>query len=291
MRKLYFIFFMLFLAFAACTVEAASLNLGTWQTTGSQVWRTSFPTAIDQSQKDGASELRYPLNGRYLNATYEKQVTADRALRIELGVMGAIKPGMGSDADWDYSRSLEPWWYGEFQSGGKSRFAAIDWVKKTGAQAETFIGYAYHRNDFRMTQGLYYWEDYQRREPPRVLADLNSTYAIAYQGPRLGWRFHSILSPKIAVIAALSFSPLAYVHGQGWWNLRDLTFEHNGPGHMLDTAIGIHYAFSPDASAAFGYRFQRFGLFRGWENTDAAISWDAATYTQKGWYLTSEMKF
>ena len=55
------------------TTSAADLAIGTWQTAGSQLWRTVYP--LHTSGIDGASELDYPYSGTYLTASYENKTS------------------------------------------------------------------------------------------------------------------------------------------------------------------------------------------------------------------------
>jgi hypothetical protein len=272
---------------------AADLTIGSWQVTGSQMWRTTFPTTALSSGTDegGASELRYPQSGRYLTVNYEQAMSKNRTLRIEAGVMGSIQSGTGSDSDWNYSLyGNDLWYYGEFASTGRSMFATIDWVQKVDKNNERFWGYSYRDNSFIMTDGVYYrWEN--QDIAPLHLSDLHSTYKMIYQGPHMGWRYTAALSRKWLATGMLSYAPIAYVRGHGWWNLRDLPFSHNGPGQMLDVSLGIKYNLTAQTAITAGYRYQYHGLFHGWEDTDKDIRWEKATNIQKGFYLGGEMRF
>lgn len=256
------------------------------------MWRTSFPTATaDPAGQRGASELYYPQNGTYVIGTYENSLPKKQSLRIETGIMNSINPAIGSDTDWENQASAAKWYYGEFTSRGSSMFINADWVHKKTAHLERYYGYSYRYNSFNMTDGTYYLVNNVPQSPPLQVGGLDSTYKMIYQGPHIGWKYTAPSRGKLTPVATLSYTPLAYVHGRGWWNLRSLDFTHIGPGQMLDTSLALRY--SPTSSTAFilGYRYQYNSLFRGWENTSGDISWDKATAIQQGFYFSAQTQF
>ncbi len=276
------LFFLIWMGAAA----AGELTLGQWPADGWQMWRITFPA-------NGASELRYPQSGTYLTASYENELTRRNKLRIEGGLTNGLRGTTGSDSDWDYTRRADLWYYGEFKTTGASAFANVDFVKKGADGREFFIGYGYRQNAFRMTEGVYYIEDYTAQNPPETLSGLGSTYTATYQGPHVGVRDKVALSPRVSVVGSLAYSPVALVQGHGWWNLRSLNFDHTGVGQMVDAYVGLRYALNDRKTAAVtaGYRYQYMSLYNGTENTNGDISWDKATNVQKGFYVTSEIRF
>lgn len=204
----------------ASPAAAGGLSLGAWQTEGSQTWRITFPP-------NGASELYYPHSTRYFTAAYENKPSRQGFLRLEGGISGGITAATGSDSDWNYAASPDLWYYGEFQTTGSGGFLSIDFIKQR-AGGEYFLGYSYNQNTYRMTNGTYYVENYNRQNPPRSLPDLDSSYRIAYHGPHIGVRGQTRLTPAVSLTGSVAYSPFAVVEGQGWWNLRELEFTHNG---------------------------------------------------------------
>jgi len=268
------------------TAAAGDLSLGVWPATGSQMWRISFPA-------DGASELYYPHASTYFTASYENKPSHLSRLRVEGGLANGVRAATGSDSDWDYTKSSSLWYYGEFKTTGKSAFINVDWVRPAGADREYFIGYGYRQNAFRMTDGVYFVENYAAQNPPHLLPGLDSTYTATYQGPHIGVKGRSAISPRVSVVGSVAYSPLALAQGHGWWNLRSLEFDHTGTAQMVDAYIGLRYAIGGNQAAAVtaGYRYQYMSLYQGTENTSAEISWDKATSVQKGFYFTSEFRF
>ena len=283
--KLWAIVFSLFLL-SPGAAASAGLTVGLWPADGYQTWRISFPA-------DGSSELYYPHTSTYLTAAYENDLPHNAKLRIEGGLASTIKAATGSDSDWDYARSSSLWYYGEFKTAGSSGFVNIDWVKPAGKSAEYFLGYGYRRNNYRMTDGLYYIDNYIAHNPPNTLGSLDSTYSAVYQGPHIGIAGKSAISPRVSVVGSLAYTPLALFQGYGWWNLRSLNFEHTGAGQMVDAQIGLRFtpAGLKNGAVTAGYRYQRMSLYQGTENTSSEISWDKATNVQKGFYFTSEFRF
>lgn len=249
------------------------------------MWRISFPP-------DGASELRYPQTGRYITAAYENQLSPQTALRIDGGLTGHLQSATGSDSDWYTNHVPALMEYGEFKTAGASGFLNIDWKKTTGAGSELFYGYGFRRNVLHMTSGTYYVDNYASIVP-LSLPDLDSTYAITYQGPHIGVTTRSRLSPGLSLVGSLACTPLALVQGNGWWNLRSLNFIHTGIGQMWDGSIGLRFAPTGKQNAALtvGYRYQYLYLFHGVENTSSDISWDKATDSQHGLYLLGGLRF
>lgn len=275
----------LLLVIWAGAAAAGELTLGQWPADGWQMWRITFPA-------DGASELYYPQKGTYLVAGYENALPRGKKLRVEGGLTNGLRGTTGSDSDWDYTRSPNLWYYGEFKTTGASAFANVDLVKEKAGR-EFFVGYSYRQNAFRMTEGVYYIENYAAQNPPNALSGLGSTYTATYQGPHIGVRDKVDLSRRVSVVGSLAYSPLALVQGHGWWNLRNLNFEHTGLGQMVDAQIGLRYALNDKRTAAVtaGYRYQYMSLYSGTESTSDDIAWDKATSVQKGFYVTSEFRF
>lgn len=265
-------------------VSAASAQFGLWQASGFQEWRTSFP--LSSGSAPGASELYYPQSGTYLTGSYETALKHRHFWRIDGGLLVRKTSGTGSDSDWDFNQGNSLWWYGEFKSAANSAFLNIDYVSRKSPAWETFWGYGYRSNRFTMTDGIYYIENYAAPSPyPDNLAGLNSTYQMVYHGPHAGLRYQMPVLPHLAMISSLTYSPLAFIRGEGWWNLRQMRFVHNGIGQMLDASVGLAYNFSAQAGVSLGYRYQYSSLYHGWENTSDAISWNKATNIQRGPYF------
>lgn len=292
MRKVFFATAVLFLIALPVQASSANFSVGSWQASGYQMWRTSFPTAFSSpAGQRGASELYYPQTGTYIIGTYENSISKKRALRVETGFMGSLKSAVGSDSDWENQTDSAKWYYGEFTTSGTSLFINADWVQKQNAHIERYYGYSYRENSFVMTDGIYYLVNHVAQAPPLLLTDLRSTYKMIYQGPHIGWKYTSTPKHKLTAVGSLSYTPLAYIQGHGWWNLRSLDFTHTGPGQMLDTSLGIRYSPSGSATVTVGYRYQYHSLFRGWEDTNGDISWDKATNIQQGLYFSANLLF
>ncbi|WP_425060658.1 hypothetical protein SCACP_13970 [Sporomusa carbonis] len=274
--------------------QAFTLSIGSWQASGSQMWRIAFPGsgASDMSNDDaGVSELYYPQSGNYVTANYEQPLSAKRKLSIEAGILGALTPATGTDSDWDYSRKPDLWYYGTFITSGSSTFFNIDLKQAVGPGTEFFYGYGYSHSKYIMTDGYYSIMDYS--QTASSLPDLNSTYSLTYQGPHAGFAATKQLTSKLAMVGSIAYAPLTLVQGRGWWNLRELDFEHTGSGQMLDGKIGLRYnvAERRDNSLTLGYRYQQYSLFTGSENTSPDITWSKAVKTQEGWFLDGNFKF
>ncbi|VBB06797.1 Hypothetical protein LUCI_2033 [Lucifera butyrica] len=263
------------------TALAASLSIGTWHVTGSQMWHISF-------SPNGASRLFYPHSGTYVTGTYENNLTKQKQFSVELGYMGQIAAATGSDSDWDYTQNNNLQYYGEFKTGGQSMFLNVNWQEQLTPVTQFLYGYSYHNSRYQMTDGTYYTENYVSTTD--TLSNLNSTYSITAQGPHLGLAVHKPLSPSLAVFGSLIYSPFALVQGHGWWNLRNLDFVQTGPGQMLDGQIGLQLQNKRNLFT-IGYRYQSVDVTDGSENTSSDIVWDKARSTLKGFYFAGTAKF
>lgn len=279
----------LILCLAPNIAQGAHLALGAWQTTGSEVWRTSFPLSSASDIANGASELFYPHSGNYLIASYENDIATNRKLRIEGGIMAKINSAVGSDSDWDYSKSNDVQYYGEFNTSGKSNFINIDLIKPINRTTDLFYGYGYRMNDYRMHNGFYKTWNYGAIN--QNFSNLDSYYTTIYQGLHIGLTAKAPISKNVSAIGTLSYSPVAIAQGHGWWNLRDLEFRHQAPAQMLDGSIGIDWQPNPETSIVLGYRYQRMSITNGWENLSPTITWEKATSVQQGFYITGTNKF
>lgn len=271
------------------TAHGADFSVATWHTTGSQIWRTSFPLSTKTDIKNGASELFYPQSGTYIMTNYENKINSTYKLRIEGGFMAKINNTIGSDSDWDYNQNSEKQYYGVFNTGGTSRFFNIDLVKPISPNADFFYGYGYRNNHFSMKNGVYNVWDYKPTN--MAFEDLNSYYTTTYQGLHFGISAKTPLNSKLSIKSTLSYSPLAIAHGHGWWNLRNLDFKHQAPAQMFDTSVGIQWQPTHANIISIGYRYQFMKISSGWENLSKDITWEKATNIQQGFYLNTIYKF
>ena len=264
-----------------------SFSLGTWNASGSQVWRTTFPLHKDAGT--GASELYYPKSGQYITASIERQLSNQRLLTVEGGIIGSINKGVGSDSDWDYTLSPILWFYGEFATGGKNYYLSVNWKQPVNSHTQFFYGYSYQFNHYSMTDGLYLIEDY---DPVfHLFPNLNSYYTMIYHGPYAGISYYKPVAKKLSAFANLSYTPLALAQGHGWWNLRNLHFEHVGPAQMFNSQVGVDIQLSSSSILSLGYRYQHNRIFAGRESSNSTISWAKASTTQKGFYFTGKHYF
>lgn len=280
-----------FILSASITVLAADVSIGTWSASGSEVWRTSFPLYHNDtnSYSDGASELRYPHSGTYILGGYETPINARQKLRVEGGLMVSINNASGSDTDWDYGSSTPLWYYGEFKNGGTSGFINLDFAKPLNKNTEFFWGYGYRINRYHMTDGVYLVQEFKNQ--PSTLSNLDSYYTTIYQGPHIGVNSKTSIARKLSAIGMLSYSPFAIATGHGWWNLRNLDFDHQAPAKMLDANIGLKWQPDTRSTVTIGYRYQYLSIYKGWENLSSAITWEKAENVQKGLYLTGTKMF
>lgn len=273
---------------STAVTNAADLSVSTWHASGSELWRTTFP--LHTTLVDGASELYYPHSGNYLVASYENNISPKQSLAIESGIITDATSHIGSDSDWDTSQSKGLWYYGQFKTKAKGHFITIDWKQQTSHNTSLFYGYTYNSNHYSMTDGLYSITNYEAVN--ESLPTLNSHYTMVYQGPHVGIIHKASITPTLTAIGSLSYSPWALAQGYGWWNLRDLNFEHVGSAQLLDAKIGLNFTPRLQATAiTFGYRYQYFKLIKGWENLSPDISWDKATTIRQGYYFRAETKF
>jgi hypothetical protein len=271
------------------TATASSISLGTWNVTGSQMWRTSFPL---YPNSQGASELYYPHSGTYVTGKFETELTKNKAFSIEGGFMGNMNPAIGSDSDWNYTvGGNQFWYYGEFKTTGTAYFMSLNWIKHQNRNSQLFYGYTYQRSQYRMTDGIYYVNDYHIESPPQQLYHLNSAYTMTYQGPHIGIRSAKKISPGVSIEGSIKYTPLALAKGHGDWNLRNLTFNHTGSAQMLDTLAGLRFSLGDSSAFSLGYRYQWARLFQGGEDLSSTISWDKAINIQRGIYFTGVTRF
>lgn len=274
---------------------ASSLSVSNWQTSGSQQWRITFPGSGNglsvPNANSGTSELYYPHSGNYATVNYEQSLSPVHKVQLEIGILGSLHQGAGSDSDWDYSRSPDVWYYGVFQTGGSSTLLNLDFKHSINSDTELFYGYGYSNSLYTMKQGYYSVMDYN--PVSTSLPNLDSTYSIVYHGPHIGITETKQLSPGLALVGSITYAPLTAVEGHGWWNLRDLDFRHTGTGQMLDGRIGLKYLIAgrQDNSLTVGYRYQKNSLYTGSENTSSDITWTKATQEQYGWYMGGDFKF
>lgn len=269
--------------------NAASVSLGSWHVTGSQMWRTSFP--LDPNS-NGASELYYPHSGNYITGSFETETGKNKSFRMDGGFMGNIRSGTGSDSDWNYQvGGNQLWYYGEFKTTGSAAYINLNWITHQNKNTSVFYGYSYNRNHYKMTDGIYYINNYQIESPPQQLFGLNSSYTMTYQGPHIGISTEKKVTPKISTVGSIKYSPIALAQGHGNWNLRNLEFNHTGSAQMLDTMAGVRFALSSSSSFTVGYRYQWCSLFKGQEDLNSDIRWDKATNIQKGIYFSGTTSF
>jgi hypothetical protein len=165
----------------------------------------------------------------------------------------------------------------------------IDILKEISKNSAFCWGYSYSINHYRMTQGHYSTDDFHTVNSK--YPNLASTYTMIYQGPYVGVTGQLPLTGTFSLVGATFYSPLALVEGQGWWNLRDMNFSHLGTGQILDTFFGAKLMHSKDKALTIGYRYKYAGLYHGGESISSTISWDKATFIQRGPFISSQIRF
>ena len=274
------------------SVLAGDFAIGSWPVQGYTKWRIEFPMANRSTafSDHGASELYYPQEGSYVTMGYKTQPNKKGFFSADGGYLNRLRPGIGFDADWDYTQSDREWYYGEFRSGGSSGYLDFRWHKPVSGDSEVFLGYSYRHSNFQMNDGQYSVYDYQSVNTS--LPDLNSTYSLTYQGPHIGAATNKKISPTLSIIGTITYSPLAAVRGHGYWNLRDLDFVHSGLGHMVDTQLGLRYSMPKNSgSLTLSYQYRYMDIYKGGENTSHDITWVTAATVQEGVLVSGEYRF
>lgn len=263
-------------------IFAASFSLGTWQTTGSEVWSTSFPV-------NGRSELYFPHSATYTTLNYERDLPSHKKIAVQAGLTTAFTDAKGSDADWDYTKSNNYWYFGDFNTTGKSGYITVDIAKEINKQSGFFWGYSYNVSHYHMTQGHYSIDDFNAVNTD--YPNLASNYTMVYQGPHLGVTGRLPLTKNASLVGTAAYSPLALAEGQGWWNLRNMSFSHLGAGQIADAEFGAELGSSKDKLLTIGYRYKYASLYHGQENLSSTISWDKATFIQQGPFVSGKVRF
>jgi len=280
---------------AAQTNSAASAGLtgelAGWSFTGDLNWRVRIPA----DPEPPLSELIFPTVGTLPILTLNWSRNPPYEFTLQFG-SGSMNEGTSIDSDW-LTTSPTP----SLQSIQPSRGNAFLWglgvrypFRTEGRIAYTAIfGWQSWTYNIRMTDPVTYTicdpsviSSCPPLGVPQFLG-LNSTYDISYSGPRLGVQFTNLLSDHLALLASATLDVITS-SGTGNWNLRDLTFKHEGSGTATTLALAVGW--TPDESwivrleytyavlSATGREtyFCEAGGFCG----DPGLNWDARTVNQ-----------
>lgn len=112
------------------------------------------------------------------------------------------------------------------------------------------LGYSYHVQDFKMTQGRQIMASEEFGVPLGPFDDLNSYYGTIWNGPWLGFDFILGLNDRHSLSGSFGYHWISY-DGEADWNLRSdfahpVSFEHSADGDGLTASLGYRYNHSDE---------------------------------------------
>lgn len=123
-------------------------------------------------------------------------------------------------------------------------------------------------------------------EPPPVdstFSDLNSSYITSWAGPWIGVTADCQITENLSVNGDFEYHMASY-RGQGYWNLRSLTFYHAAQGNGINLSLGINYKSNDKWSASLSLESGNWSTGPG---TDIINGGDMTRLNQVNWSFST----
>ena len=125
---------------------------------------------------------------------------------------------------------------------------------------------------------------------------LNSTYDFSWELAKVGVTNQAELGKGFSYTCAVSVFPYVEYEGDGYWNLRALTFtQKSNKGYGYEASLGLIYELSENVVLQAGYRYMYLYAHNGTDTTEGSLlrpaTLDWVTVTRHGAYTELLFKF
>lgn len=287
----------------------SSFGIEEWFTSGDAGWRISFPYSDADSSGNGSGKIESELRFRHINSPLTI-INASAALnsgwRLDASIgFGTISNGRGTDTDRDYPETGGVIVFSESIqdiSGDISRYTIDISYRKTYADDRMspwgiMFGFLHYEDRLVITNGIqtisvsgWWWNPYSN-PPLGPFPGLDSTYDFSWNTVKVGMSYHYISGNGINLSGALAAYPFVSYEGEGYWNLRGMTFIHKATtGFGYEAVFGIEFPLTDTVELSAGYRYFHIKAENGTDTTyfsgvyGGVADLDFAEVTRQGAY-------
>ncbi len=287
-----------------------------WLTSGDAGWQISFPYTDADSGGNGSGRIESELRFRHINGPVTI-IHASGALgpewRLDASIgFGTISGGRGTDTDRDYPSAGGVIVFSESTqdiAGDISRYAIDLSYRKTYPDRNrspwaVMLGFLHYEDSLAITNGVqtiskpgWWWDPYSN-PPLGPFSGLHSTYDFSWSVVKVGASYQYSSSSGVSLSGALSAYPFVNYQGEGYWNLRGMTFTHKATtGFGYEAVFEIEFPLTDTAELSAGYRYFHLKAENGTDTTyfsgvyGGAANLDFAEVTRQGAYAGLLFRF
>lgn len=296
--------------------QESSFGIEEWFTSGDAGWQISFPYSDLDSGGNGSGIIESELRFRHINGPVtiaHTSSTLNPAWKLYASIgFGSISGGSGSDTDRDnpaaggvivFSESTQDI-YGDI-----TRYTLDFSYRKTYSDNNQspwgiMFGFLHYEDSLIITNGVqtisengWWWDPYPN-PPLGPFPNLYSTYDFSWNALKIGASYHHEFADCIYLTGSFSAYPLVQYQGEGYWNLRDMTFKHKATtGFGYESALGLRYLITDTTELSAGYRYFHLKAENGTDTTyfsgayGGVANLDFAEVTRQGMYIGLLFRF
>ncbi len=250
-----------------------SFGFQEWFTSGEAGWQISFPYD-NTSSSGGTGRIESELNFKHIDSPITilrggGRLNPEWTIDVSIGY-GSITGGQGTDTDRDFPSTGGVIVFSESKEdiSGDVRFWGIDlnyrkrYSDNTQSPWGLILGFSHYEDSLLITDGVqtislpgWWWGG---TNPPLgpFSQILHSTYDFSWDTLKVGGLYEAPLTEYVFFSSTLSAYPLVSYQGEGYWNLRNITFKHEATsGFGYEATLGIKYLFSDTTEFTAGYRY------------------------------------
>jgi hypothetical protein len=252
------------------------VDLQSWFLNGELSWRKYWGVTVSPILLPiiGFSELKFPIQSTLPRLTLNWSPEGSRLGGAFWFATGGINRGSSSDSEWltydlIHNTAISPLLIYQTQQpsfGAISAFGVDGTYLLRATDRSTLtalVGWQGWTYNFRMVDPITptacdpaWWSCPPGWNTP-TSPGLDSTYDITYSGVHFGLRGDYRVSSNATLFGSISYSPIT-ARGTGYWNLRNLTFNHNGNGTATVVEVGIGWTPRDRWAVNLGYTLAAF---------------------------------
>jgi hypothetical protein len=214
-----------------------------WFTSGEAGWQISFPYD-PSSGAPSTGRIESELSFKHIDSPVTiirggGRLNPEWTIDVSIG-SGSITGGQGTDTDRDFPSTGGVIVFSESKENisGDVRFWGIDlnyrkrYSDNTRSPWGLILGFSHYEDNLLITDGVqtisqpgWWWDPYPN-PPLGPFSGLHSTYDFSWNTLKVGGLYEGSLNEQVSFSGTFSAYPFVSYQGEGYWNLRDMTFEH-----------------------------------------------------------------
>lgn len=289
--------------------DERSFGIEEWFTSGDAGWQISFPYDNNDSGGNGSGRIESELSFKHIDSPItilnaSGMLNPEWKICVSLG-FGSISSGSGTDTDRDFPSTGGVIVFSESKEdiSGDVRLWRIDlnyrmrYPDNMRSPWGLSLGFLHYEDNLVITNGVqtisqpgWWWDPYPN-PPLGPFPGLHSTYDFSWDALKVGAVYEGALDERLVFSGAFSAYPLVSYRGEGFWNLRDMTFVHKATsGFGYEARLGLKYLITDNSEFMAGYRYFYLKAENGTDTTyfsglyGGTANLDFAEVTRQGVY-------